>query len=124
MRQAVPAGTSASTHRGGGAVCYFCGRDTVRISHADLHADTGRVQLYCDNTHCAAREVTVLVERDGVGAGRRADVRALRALDYPAHLDEPRVHANGLATRKLRGAPDGKSLERRRNTEPLDLLIP
>ncbi len=73
---------------------------------------------------CAAREVTVLVERDGVGAGRRADVRALRALDYPAHLDEPRVYAHGLVARKLRGAPDGKSLERRQNTEPLDLLIP
>jgi len=37
--------------------------------------------VYCDNSDCDAREITVVVDRDGAGAGSRADVRALQYLE-------------------------------------------
>ncbi|MFB8181533.1 hypothetical protein ACFC8N_37040 [Streptomyces sp. NPDC055966] len=61
--------------------CYFCGERTAMTSWGDLPDDTGRLEVYCDNELCDAREVVVLVQRDGAGAHDRADVRALRAID-------------------------------------------
>lgn len=60
------------------AGCYFCGRDSVILSFGDLGEDRGRVQIYCDNGDCDAREVEVIVSDDGGTATRnRSDVRIL-----------------------------------------------
>ncbi|MFB7977278.1 hypothetical protein [Streptomyces vinaceus] len=61
--------------------CYFCGGRTAMRAHGDLPDDAGRLELYCDNQMCDAREMVVLVLRDGAGAHDRADVRALRVID-------------------------------------------
>ena len=124
VRRAAPAGFEALARAGGGARCYFCGQDSVKVSAGDLSQDTGRVQLYCDNPQCAAREMTVLVERDGVGAARRADVRALKVVDEPGLIDEQTLHSSGLVTRPPRPLPWPGTLDRSRAHEPLDLLIP
>ncbi|MGW2824129.1 hypothetical protein ACWC24_24500 [Streptomyces sp. NPDC001443] len=39
------------------------------------------MELYCDNEHCDAKEIAVIVCRDGNAAGERADLRALAAID-------------------------------------------
>jgi hypothetical protein len=71
--------------------CYFCGGETAISSYGDLPGDTGRLELYCDNELCDAREVVVLVSRDGEGAHLRADVRALEAIDEgPGRPSGPR----------------------------------
>ncbi len=61
--------------------CYFCGEATAIISDGDNPEDTGRVEVYCLNSQCDAREVTALVTRDGHGCGWRADVQALDEID-------------------------------------------
>jgi hypothetical protein len=61
--------------------CYFCGQMTAKRSTTDHDQDTGRVELYCQSDLCDAREMVVLVRRDGAGATWRADSRALAALD-------------------------------------------
>ncbi|MFE2072803.1 hypothetical protein [Streptomyces misionensis] len=61
--------------------CYFCGGQSVIRSEHDNEHDTGRLELYCDNEHCAAKEIAVIVCRDGYAAGERADLRALAAID-------------------------------------------
>lgn len=64
--------------------CYFCGDMTAILSFADKSHDPGRVELYCDNPHCDARETLILVLRDNADdTAARADVRALRELDRP-----------------------------------------
>jgi hypothetical protein len=72
--------------RGTKVLCYFCGQATAIVSMGDRNQDTGRVQVYCDNHACAARETEVLVIRDGARARLRADVRALKAIDDPPGL--------------------------------------
>ena len=62
-------------------LCYFCGSQTMKRSSSDVDADHGRIEMYCDSQMCQAREVIIIIRRDGAGAHRRADVRALRALD-------------------------------------------
>lgn len=76
------------------AQCMFCGARTVKRSGHDKAADHGRLELYCDNGDCDAREVIVLVRRDGGDAVDRADVRALAALDQGL-LDIDEVEASG-----------------------------
>ncbi|MFE7541069.1 hypothetical protein [Streptomyces platensis] len=63
--------------------CYFCGGRTAILSFGDRTDDPGRLELYCENQMCDAREVVVLVQRDGAGAHDRADVRALHEVDRP-----------------------------------------
>lgn len=70
--------------------CMFCGGQTVKRSGSDDDEDPGRIELYCDNGSCDAREMVLLVKRDGDEAGQRADVRALRLVDE-GKLD---VHAS------------------------------
>ncbi|WP_052731530.1 hypothetical protein [Streptomyces sp. MBT28] len=70
--------------------CLFCGGQTVKRSSTDHEEDPGRIELYCDNGSCDAREMILLVRRDGAEAGLRADVRALRLVDE-GKLD---VHAS------------------------------
>lgn len=61
--------------------CPFCGQLTAKRSYGDEAADTGRLELYCTNEDCQAREITVLVMKDSYQAHTRADVRLLRAID-------------------------------------------
>lgn len=74
----------------GYAQCYFCGDMSVKLSVGDLSADHGRVEVYCDNGDCDAREMTTIVTRDGHHSDRRADVRMLDAIDADNHTTEVR----------------------------------
>ncbi|MFE9812388.1 hypothetical protein [Streptomyces sp. NPDC005548] len=69
--------------------CMFCGAKTLKRSATDREQDTGRMELYCDNQFCDAREMVLLVRRDGADAIFRADVKALNLIDN-GELD---VHA-------------------------------
>lgn len=72
----------------GGLPCYFCGGRTAILSFGDRSDDPGRLELYCENQMCDAREVVVLVLRNGAGAHDRADVRALAEVDRPNHTPD------------------------------------
>ncbi|WP_367540366.1 hypothetical protein [Streptomyces globisporus] len=61
--------------------CYFCGGNTAIRSFGDRADDQSRLELYCDNDLCDAREAVVLLLRNGQDAHLRADVRALRQVD-------------------------------------------
>lgn len=61
--------------------CMFCGGQTIKRSESDRDDDPGRIELYCDNGSCDAREIVLLVKRDGANAFSRADVRALGLID-------------------------------------------
>lgn len=61
--------------------CMFCGEQTLRRSASDREQDPGRLELHCDNQHCDALEMVLLVKRDRAEATSRADVRALHLLD-------------------------------------------
>lgn len=68
-----------SVDRARPTACYFCGDSSAILSSGDLKIDSGRVQMYCDNGQCDAREVEFVVVDDGTEATRhRADVRILR----------------------------------------------
>lgn len=95
--------------------CPFCGADTAILSAHDDPDDPGRVELYCDNGNCDAREITILVMRDGTfDTGERTDVRALRAVDHGpedeavptlGHLfggTEPQAAIAAIAARRAR----------------------
>jgi hypothetical protein len=62
--------------------CYFCGGSDVILSYGDKVDDSGRLELYCNNPRCDAREVAILVVRGG-GAHLRKDVQALKAVELP-----------------------------------------
>jgi hypothetical protein len=70
-----------------GYACPFCGEAQLLLSDGDLPIDTERVEVYCDNGYCAAREIVILVER-GDGAHKRADVQALRAVDRGTEAEQ------------------------------------
>jgi hypothetical protein len=61
--------------------CMFCGDKTLKRSASDRPQDPGRLEMYCDNAFCDAREMILLVVGDGLNAHERADVRALRLVD-------------------------------------------
>lgn len=62
-------------------LCYFCGQQSAIISSGDLDNDAGRLEIYCDSPDCEAREIAVIVMRDGCHASLRADVRVLQWID-------------------------------------------
>lgn len=82
--------------------CMFCGARTLKRSASDRPQDPGRLELYCDNGMCDAREMVLLVRRDGAEAGLRADVRALNLID-DGTLD---VHATFPPEAKSRNVLD------------------
>lgn len=98
--------------------CYFCGGQTAVVSFGDVSDDKGRLELYCENQLCDAREVVVLVGRDGADAFLRADVRALRAIDQGSerHASPPYDLLKQNESRKQR-AP------RRQDTQPFTLDV-
>ncbi|WP_299952640.1 hypothetical protein [uncultured Modestobacter sp.] len=123
VRQVAPSGYSASAAHGRGVRCYFCGHDTAKISGADVQSDTGRVEVYCDNTDCDARTVTILVEKDGARAAQRADVRALQVIDSagPVGTSNP----SGPTTQAPPPSTQGSTtVARRTNRDPLQLTVP
>ncbi|MFE9300527.1 hypothetical protein [Streptomyces sp. NPDC006856] len=61
--------------------CYFCGGFTAKRSYSDRSEDPSRIELYCDNQFCDAREFVILTLRNGGDAHERTDVRALRQVD-------------------------------------------
>lgn len=110
--------------------CPFCGSERLLISDTDLPIDTERVEAYCDNASCDAREIVILVVR-GAGTHDRADVSALRAVDRGSYEEQEQGgaiierDAKGNVTsvawsyressRKLsRGERDHRTLHRRR----------
>ncbi|MER7834125.1 hypothetical protein [Streptomyces sp. NPDC095602] len=68
--------------------CYFCGGHTAILSSGDRPDAPGRLEVYCDNQMCDAREVVVLVKRDGAAVSDLADVRALGEVDRPRETPE------------------------------------
>jgi len=84
-KQAVPWIERADTAAG----CYFCGQESVKLSYGDLREDHGRVEIYCENGDCDAREVEVIIVDDGTEATRsRSDVRILAHFAPDGHLPE------------------------------------
>jgi hypothetical protein len=108
----------------GYAQCYFCGEQSVKLSVGDLGSDNGRVEVYCDNTNCDAREATVIVTRDGHHSDRRADVRILNAVDEDQHTTEQ----GPIVARSLQDIKDGEdpagTLARRTDTGPASYASP
>ncbi|OBC19347.1 hypothetical protein A5786_17030 [Gordonia sp. 852002-50816_SCH5313054-a] len=59
--------------------CYWCGSVEAILSWGDIGEDTERIEFYCQNPDCNAREVDVLVVDDGTDTTRRrADAKALQ----------------------------------------------
>jgi hypothetical protein len=79
--------TSEDERHVNGWTCPFCGSDELLISYGDFPADRDRIELYCDNPGCDAREFIVLVTR-GEGAHERADVTALEAIDAGTRAEQ------------------------------------
>lgn len=105
--------------------CYFCGHDTAKVSGADVQSDTGCVKVYCDNSSCDARTVTILVEKDGTKARQRADVRALHAIDSAGPVGNLKVYPSGLITQGIPPSTAGSTtVARRTNPDTLQLTIP
>lgn len=108
----------------GYAQCYFCGELSVKLSVGDLSSDSGRVEVYCDNGNCDAREVTVIVTRDGHRSDRRADVRILEAVDQDTHTTEE----GPIVARSLKEIADGEDsagmLARRTDRGPASYASP
>ncbi|WP_431220103.1 hypothetical protein [Leifsonia xyli] len=109
----------------GYAQCYFCGEHTAKVSGGDLPGDNGRVEIYCDNTSCEAREVAVVVLRDGSKADTRADVRLLRAIDNDTHsTDWPPVEVVSWEGILDRTGNDGEVVARRTSRDPVTYSAP
>jgi hypothetical protein len=61
------------------APCFFCGHDTLMPSAGDLSVDLRRIEMYCDNDQCDAREIAVIVMSDDTQSTQsRIDVRILQ----------------------------------------------
>lgn len=90
--------------------CLWCGRKTAILSWGDEPEDTGRIELYCDNSDCQVREVTLLVTRDGHAASARADVRALDAVDVNPAIRHRR-HATLSQLRKMYDAAAARRMD-------------
>lgn len=106
--------------------CLFCGEVTLKLSVLDNSQDTARVEFYCDNTSCDAREITLLVMR-GAEAHRRADVRALRAIDQgdaTVEEREPELRSLELNMKTLGediASDRARAVASRTSTDPLRL---
>jgi hypothetical protein len=110
--------------------CPFCGDMALLLNGNDLGIDTKRVEVFCGNSHCEARDIVILIKR-GAGAHRRADVWALRAVDEGTDAEQEvdgaileRDAEGNVASRawscnkasrsRSRGERDHQTLERRR----------
>lgn len=109
----------------GYAQCYFCGQMTAKLSSSDVEADTGRVDVYCNNTWCEARETTVLIIRDGANASERADARMLAAIDNDTHTTQEEPF-KVVSLREILGSEEneGAILARRLDDAPAEYAAP
>jgi hypothetical protein len=82
IRSALNVGTTTNAWP-----CPFCGAQSLLLSYGDLSADRDRVEVYCDNGYCDAREIIMLITR-GEGAGDRADVIAIQAVDEGTRAEQ------------------------------------
>ncbi|MGC9670936.1 hypothetical protein ACNTMW_30865 [Planosporangium sp. 12N6] len=101
--------------------CYFCGTQMLRRSYGDREQDPFRVELYCDNPDCEAREIIVLVRR-GLGTHLRADVRALRDLDDSGEPRDAPPQPQKDAMGDLRFDPSVRFPRMRSTNEPPQTL--
>lgn len=109
----------------GYAQCYFCGDMTAKLSADDLNGDSGRVEVYCNNGNCDAREIVVIVARDGNHSDRRADVRILDALDRDNHTTEQGpVVPRSLKEIAAAQEPEGGIVARRQDRGPASYASP
>jgi hypothetical protein len=98
-------------------VCPYCGAASLIESWTDIRADTVRVDLYCNNANCSAREIVILARTRGE-AGQRDDLDALDDVDRgPATAWDPgRVHwCNGASLIDF----DDQDTLRRRQGQPI-----
>lgn len=103
--------------------CMFCGADTIKRSTSDRDEDPGRIELYCDNQSCDAREMVLLVRRDGADAIFRADVRALKLIDdgtLDVHAAFPPQVKSYTMAELLVDRPDVVERRRRRSERGAD----
>lgn len=68
-----------------GAMCPYCGANSLIRSAGDVSEDKVQIEAYCTNSECDAREIFILAQTRGE-AGPRADVEAVRAIDGPTVL--------------------------------------
>ena len=62
--------------------CPYCGGQSLLTSYGDIPDDKYRIELYCDNSSCVVREMTVIALRtDTAIPQNRADVKALHEVD-------------------------------------------
>lgn len=104
--------------------CPFCGDTDAILSFGDDRHDPARIELYCENQDCDAREIVILVRRDGTNeTAERADVRALRAIDNgPTEPDEGRVQSFPRFPGNARITPEAIRA-RRQNTATVTLHL-
>ncbi|MWV58725.1 hypothetical protein [Rathayibacter sp. VKM Ac-2754] len=109
----------------GYAQCYFCGQMTAKLSESDVEADTGRVDVYCNNTWCEARETTVLILRDGAAASDRADTRMPAAIDNDLHSTQQKPFKVLSLGELLEDEPaEAEIVARRTDDGPADYAAP
>ncbi|MBS1878621.1 MAG: hypothetical protein JST31_03815 [Actinobacteria bacterium] len=62
--------------------CPYCGGQSLLISYGDIPEDKYRIELYCENSSCVVREMTIIALcTDTAVSQDRADVRALHVVD-------------------------------------------
>ncbi len=104
------------------ARCYFCGEESAILSFGDLAQDHGRIEIYCDNGQCDAREMTIIVER-GEGASDRADVRLLRGLDEESTSEAPPELRSRSLAEWASERSDADVAARRTSTYPVTVAV-
>jgi hypothetical protein len=100
--------------------CPFCGGSTLLLSDRDLADDDLRVEVYCTNINCAAREIVILATRTNLAP--RADQMALERVDdgkdmlkTPRCVDNRTLFDHGWsATELIEHYRDGRIMMRRR----------
>ncbi len=81
-----------------GMRCPFCGNTQLLLGYADIAEDHERLDLYCNASGCDAREMVILVTRDGThGNAARGDVQALNAIDSGRTVNDGAIHVETLA---------------------------
>lgn len=94
--------------------CPFCGSRELLLGYGDHPDDDRRIELYCNNDHCAAREITVLARMRSAADRTRADLIALRAVDEGTERE--RLSGSVTPAEILDHDPGTSLLERRRRS--------
>jgi hypothetical protein len=90
LKTQLPEPTGWDHDRTDGPRCPYCGMNSLIRSYGDIAADDMRIEAYCTNVECEAREVIILANtRHAVGP--RADLNAPYDVDRgPASPRNPR----------------------------------